>query len=931
MPLSQLLHTSREELQSELRLILDAVAEGVTGIDRLGNCTFCNDAFLRMTGFAASELIGLNMHALVHHSRRDGSPYPAEECVFLEAVKAGRSIHTIEPVWRKDGTCFSAECWCHPLPGNSERTAYLITVLDITEREAAAEALRKSEERFQQISSNIDQVFYLASSDSGRLAYVSPSFDKMFGRGWQMSHQAPGLWLEAIIPEHREQILDSHKQLVAGNPIQDEYKIVRPDGTTRWIKHHANPIRDGQGKVRQYAGVLEDITETHNTREALHAYVSALEQSEEKYRSLVRNIPDVVWSVDDARRVTFISPNVEQFFGHSAEELYRLGARVWFESIHPDDATKVSQAFEALFTKGEPYDVECRVRRKDGTWIWAHDRAFVTYEKDGKRYADGVLSDITARKRAEEELRSKSAFLEAISNSTIDGIMVVDDQNERILQNQQLMKMLKVPQHILEEKSVLAMRHHVAARTKDPEELLARIANLYEHPQETSWDEIEFKDGTILDTYSAPAIGQDGKHYGRIWTFRDITERRRDEDVLRQLSLAVEQSPVSIMITDPQARITYVNPRFSQWTGYTRGEVMGRNPRFLKSGQTSPAEYSRMWQTLTGGNSWRGEFCNRRKNGELYWESVAITPIKDAKGAITRFLGIKEDITERRAMESQLRQAQKLEAIGQLAAGIAHEINTPTQFASDNLSFLRDSWGSLHRVLSVYRTVIGDGIQNGFSPQSWARIHQAERDEDLDFIAAEMPRAIEQALDGMQRVAQIVRAMKEFSHSDSGDKQPVDINKAIETTITVARNEWKYVAEVETRFDPGLPLVSCHAGELNQVVLNLIVNAAHAIRDKVTDGQKGLITVRTCAKGGFAEIAITDTGDGIPEAIRSRVFDPFFTTKEVGKGTGQGLSLAHSSVVKKHGGKIWFETEVGRGTTFFVHLPMHGSGGEKEP
>ncbi len=200
------------------------------------------------------------------------------------------------------------------------------------------------------------------------------------------------------------------------------------------------------------------------------------------------------------------------------------------------------------------------------------------------------------------------------------------------------------------------------------------------------------------------------KYYGRIWTFRDITERRRDEDVLRQLSLAVEQSPVSIMITDPKGRITYVNPRFSECTGYQPGEVIGRNPRILKSGHTSPDEYKKLWQTITGGGEWRGEFHNKKKNGELYWESVAITPIKDAKGAISHFLAIKEDITEHKAMESQLRQAQKLEAIGQLAAGIAHEINTPTQFASDNLTFLRDSWKSLSAVLEVYRSAIADAM-----------------------------------------------------------------------------------------------------------------------------------------------------------------------------------------------------------------------------
>ncbi len=923
MPLSELLHTSAEDLKSELELILNSVVEGVCGIDRQGNCTFCNEALLKMTGYAASELIGQNTHQLLHHTRRDGSPYPGEECVFLKAVKANRAVHTsTEVLWRKDGSCFPAECWCHALQGGPGRTEYIVTVLDITEQERAAKALRESEERFQQISKNIDQVFYLASTDSGRIAYVSPAFEKMFGRSWQMSYEAPGLWLQAVIPEHREQILASQKRLLAGEPIEDEYKIVRPDGSTRWIKHHANPIRDRQGKVSKCAGVLEDITEAYAAREALR-------QSEEKYRSLVRNMPDVVWTVGSDRRVVFNSPNAERLLGYTAEDFYRHGARIWFESIHPDDVAKVSQAFDALFTKGEPYDVECRVRRKDGTWIWAHDRAIGTYERNGMRYADGVVSDITERKRAEEELRSKTAFLEAQVNSTGDGILVVDGEGQKILQNKRFTEMLKFPQHLVEENDIKTELQHVTEQTKNPAEFLEKVTYLFDHPSETSRDEIEFKDGTILDRYSAPVVGKDGKYYGRIWILRDITERRRNEGVLRQLSMAVEQSPVSIVITDPQGNITYVNPKFTECTGYRRGEAIGQNPRLLKSGYTSPDEYKKLWQTITRGGEWHGEFRNKKKNGELYWESAAITPIKDAKGSISHFLAIKEDITEQKAMESQLRQAQKLEAIGQLAAGIAHEINTPTQFASDNLAFLRDSWTSLHEVLDVYRGVIANGIGSGFSEQSWSTIHKAERREDLDFIASEVPRAIEQALDGVQRVAKIVRAMREFSHPDSAEKMPVDINKAIETTITVARNEWKYVAEMETRFDTTLALVPCHGGELNQVILNLIVNAAHAIKSQIQEGQMGRITVATSAKGNFAEIAIRDTGSGIPEAIRSRVFDPFFTTKEVGQGTGQGLALAHTIIVKKHGGKIWFETEAGQGTTFFIHLPLGASSGEE--
>lgn len=209
------------------------------------------------------------------------------------------------------------------------------------------------------------------------------------------------------------------------------------------------------------------------------------------------------------------------------------------------------------------------------------------------------------------------------------------------------------------------------------------------------------------------------------------------------------------------------------------------------------------------------------------------------------------------------------------------------------------------------------------SADGLAHFEEVWQAADFDYLELEVPRAIDQSLEGIRRVGNIVKAMKEFSHPGSELKKPVDINHAIETTITVARNEWRYVADVKTDFEE-LPMVPCLAGEFNQAILNLIINAAHAITDVVGDGsrKKGLITVRTRRDGEWVEISIQDTGTGIPEGIASRIFEPFFTTKDVGRGTGQGLTLTHGVIVKKHGGKIWFETGEGKGTTFFIRLPL---------
>jgi len=238
--------------------------------------------------------------------------------------------------------------------------------------------------------------------------------------------------------------------------------------------------------------------------------------------------------------------------------------------------------------------------------------------------------------------------------------------------------------------------------------------------------------------------------------------------------------------------------------------------------------------------------------------------------------------------------------------------------------FLRDAFDDLRKLVEAGSRLLDACRQGAVAPERVAEVEAAVRAADLEYLSAEVPRAIEQSLEGVNRVARIVRAMKDFSHPGTEEKTPTDLNRAIETTITVARNEWKYVAEIQTDFDPSLPPVPCLPGEFNQVILNLIINAAHAIADVVGDGSrgKGTIHIQTRRDGDWAEIRVRDTGTGIPEAVRGRIFDPFFTTKQVGKGTGQGLAIAHSVIVKKHGGSITFETEVGKGTTFITRLPI---------
>jgi signal transduction histidine kinase len=308
------------------------------------------------------------------------------------------------------------------------------------------------------------------------------------------------------------------------------------------------------------------------------------------------------------------------------------------------------------------------------------------------------------------------------------------------------------------------------------------------------------------------------------------------------------------------------------------------------------------------------------------WFSNHVGPMY-LSGRIAAAVVISQDVTVAKVAELELADAQRLASVGTLAAGVAHEINTPVQFVSDSIHFVRDAATevfSLLEMLEALRRRVLDRRPPSELLEAATAASSAVEAADLDYLRENVPQALGRALDGLERVATIVRSMKEFAHPAQKEMAPIDLNRAIAATLTVATNEYKYVADLETAFEE-LPLVVCHINDINQVVLNLVVNAAHAIGDAVVGTQqRGRITVGTRHQDQHALISISDTGRGIPEEIRTRIYDPFFTTKEVGRGTGQGLAIARAIVRDKHGGDLSFETTLGAGTTFFIRLPIQG-------
>jgi len=447
-----------------------------------------------------------------------------------------------------------------------------------------------------------------------------------------------------------------------------------------------------------------------------------------------------------------------------------------------------------------------------------------------------------------------------------------------------------------------------------------------------------FFDAAILVILTSPTL-----YFLLIRPLEGQIKRRKDaEEALRagkeRLKMTLRSIGDGVISTDAEGKVVFVNKVAEGLTGWTLEEATGRplSDVFCLINGKSKEPYKKLLNMALEAGKAVGlskDSAIVSRGGSKHFISASTAPIYDQKGNLIGVIIVFRDLTmrieaerEKSILETQLFHAQKLEAIGILAAGIAHEINTPIQFIGDNTHFLQDSFNDIIEVIEKSRTLQQAVEEGGTADKLAEDLAVAEEKADIKYLTEEIPKSVKQILDGVDRVSTIVKSMKAFSHPDTKEMIPADLNKAIQDTLTISRNEYKYVAEVETSFDNTLPLVPCYLGELNQVFLNLIVNAAHAINDANGNGngsgELGLISVRTRKLKNEAVIEFSDTGTGIPEEVTPHIFEHFFTTKAVDKGSGQGLSISHLVITKKHHGTISFDTEVGRGTTFFIHLPL---------
>lgn len=632
--------------------------------------------------------------------------------------------------------------------------------------------------------------------------------------------------------------------------------------------------------------------------------------------------PDMIVILDPEQRILRYNRAVAQRFGTSKDALI---GRHGHEALCGGDHPLETCPFLLTSTQARYYPIEYCQRQWNGyfeativplryrgeaVWGWLH-----------------VIRDVTSQREAAERTAQSESLLRAIIQASKDAIVVFDASGCITEYNPAAQALFGPPEKQLHGAGVESLF------APEFEEMYLQ----YRLSAASPTADLIRTEGVRSDGGRFPVeiSLSDGEANGRSFTVaavRDITDRVRAQEALleteRKYRKLLHNLPLGVFRAS-ECQLLMANPEMARMFGYeTVDHMIGLDTSLLFD---DPRQRDVLvGRLLKQGFLAREEALMRRRDGSTFSGLFTASLVRgDAAGEML-IDGSLEDITEHKHLEAQLRHAQKMESIGQLAAGIAHEINTPTQYVGDNARFLSDSFNQLLLLLARVRMVVAAADKGQLDPALLVELRKGMDECDLDYLLEEIPRAISESLDGIERVSRIVRAMKEFSHPGGDEKTPVDLNKAIESTLTVARNEYKYVADLVADLDRELPLVPCLPGDFNQVILNLVINAAHAIGAVVKErGEgKGTITVSTRLNGPWAEIRVSDTGGGIPEKIRHRIFEPFFTTKEVGKGTGQGLAIARSVVVDKHGGEIEFETETGRGTTFIVRLPLEEPQGQ---
>ena len=883
--------TSEEEkrhTERRYRSLFDSMQEGVAVHRLISSGGVPENYMLLDVNRRYEEILGVTRERVVNKLATDvyGTPDPPYLREYASVVETGKPIQ-FETYFSPMGKHFVISV--APMGDRHFATIFF----DVT-------AQRQADERYKLVSENAADVIWLWDLQEHRCAYISPSVRQL--RGFSPEEVMAQSMDQAMPPDAFQKInAELHSRvaaLEAGDETAriraNETEFLRKDGTSVATETVTKLISDERRKVRHVLGVTRDFTQRKRAEEAIKRANETVANAERHYRRMFNSVSDAVFVHklrEDEGFGWFVEVNdvACRYLGYTREELLRLRP---FDITPPERHSELAANMRRLMSEGQVICEDVHMA-KDGRPTPVEINAHV-FDLDDSPMVIACVRDISERKQAEAALRkSEDKFAVAFRSSpAVTMLFEVGAEENRIVDVNEAF-----------ERATGYCREEVIGRTSRELGLWADLrkldATLEDFRAKGRIRNLEYelrrKDGGIfIGLLSSEAIEYDGKACA-ISTTIDITEQKKTQEAMRSLVTAIEQTDETIVITALDGTIQYCNPAFEKVTGYSKEEALGLNPRVLKSGKHGPEFYGHMWATITRGQVWTGRLTNKKKDGSLYEEEATISPIRNNSGAITGFVAIKRDVTERLQLEDQLRQAQKLESVGRLAGGVAHDFN------------------NLLTVINGYSELLIEGMKAPNPLRGYAE-------------------AIGKA---GERAASLTRQLLAFSRKQMIQPRRLDLNTTIRECAPMLQRLIGEDIVLETHLDSVVGQVMADPDQIHQVLMNLAGNA----RDAMPDG--GKLDIQTMnvdldaadgaaldpdrTPGRYVLMTVRDTGHGMDETTRQHIFEPFFTTKETGKGTGLGLSTVYG-IVRQSGGWLDVSSALGVGTVFEVYLPHVGEG-----
>ncbi|MGB5139360.1 MAG: PAS domain S-box protein, partial [Candidatus Zixiibacteriota bacterium] len=872
------------ESDERIRLVFRHTPTAIAIFDRSMRYLFATTAWISDHRLLSQSIIGRSCYEVQPN-------FDQHWREMFDCALAGETVHSEDEKFvRADGTIDWIRCVVSPWRnGRHDVGGIIVFTESVTQEKLARDALQESEARYRSLFENlIDGFAYhkiLVDANGKPIDYVflevNDAFEQMTELkrediiGRTATESIPGIertsndWIEIC-----------GRVALQGETARFETELKK---LKRWFSVSAYSPKRGY-----FVTVMEDITARKNIE-------SELREHQRATIALLGNLPGMAYRCRNDRdwSMEYVSEGCEELTGYTPREFLESGAIDYNDCIHPDDREFVWSEVQRALEKDERYRLIYRIVTRNGKtkWVWEQGSAVAGSDVD-EVTIEGFIADITDRKDAEDALQSREEHFRALIDNSSDVITLVDAEGKILYLSPSVERILGYAPDDLQGTSVfkaLARGDRLRAREVMRRALVRGGADISLELR------ARHKDGTmrILDVAGRNLL-QD-PHVGAIVVnSRDITDRRMVETERAQLATAVEQATESIVITDTRGRIIYVNSAFEKVSGYSRDEAVGQYASMLKSGEHSRQFYHDIWTILTAGEPWVGRFKNRHKNGALYEEECAISPIKDATGKVINFVAVKRDVTKEVELEDRLRQAQKLEAVGRLASGIAHDFNN---------------------LLAGIRG-FGELISQ-----------EADDESKLRGYSEEIVRAA-------SRAADLTSQLLAFARKGNYLTVPVDIHETIKEVANILKHTIDRRIEIRMDLAAGQAIVKGDPSQIQSAILNLGVNS----RDAMPEGGQLVFATRNvslddeyCRRhsldfgpGNYIAITVSDTGIGIDEAVLAHIFDPFFTTKEQGQGTGLGLAGVYGCV-RNHHGSVEVNSEVGKGSAFTLYLPAQSA------